>query len=412
MVIRILFRLWLIGVGSRMSWRPNINALKIASINYYVDFKAENAADVLVPLDIDKYPRRRTVKEIAGVDDNEKKVDRKSVTIQKTTFKVMDYKSMYAMYDDLFGSEVDVSPEVAFKRLTKCHVDFKQFKKLNPVLRIQEKVICGMWISNILVFNSVKPVYIGDWLDKGHPFLSMGEAIYRNEKFACRMSTLCDAIVGDQERYKKVIYTAVTEYEAFEGLKNNKRGDFTELEYKFYVGMQKDKNGSDDKRLRETSVRQLFLECSPYILAKYRNKRFKDVCSTAIQSWLYKLLRLDSRVDLHVVGTKSLHKRRRVFEVKAGLNQGLFRNIMEILSISDQNIGEVNYYDYIFRVWDRMSWGRYVDGKQIISIQGFNIEFKENGDNEEAWGMARVLTKLGRSRIPYFVYVFYYVLYE
>ena len=242
--------------------------------------------------------------------------------------------------------------------------------------------------------------------------LGMGEAIYRNEKFACRMSALVDAIVGDQERYKKIIYAAVTEFEAFEQLKDGDRGEFTKLEYKFYVGMQKDKNSSDDKRLRETSVRQLFLECSPYILAKYRNKRFKDICSIAIQGWLYKLLRLDSRMDLHVVGTRSLHKRRRVFEVKPGINQGLFRNIMEILCITDLNIGEVNYYDYLFRVWDRMSWGRYINGIQIIAIQGFNVEFKENGDNEKAWGMARVLTKLGRKNIPYFVYVLYYVLYE
>lgn len=390
-----LLVVWLL--AGIMPWYPTITRLKLASINLDINHTADNAMDILVPLDVDKYYKKRSVRDIV-LDEEEGFMDMTEHEMPETKFKILDFDKMYSMYSDCINKKVTTDPRDAFRRYTQCHEEFKQFKALNKVLRLQDKVIFGMYIANIAVFNSCNPIDIGDWIKVDHPFISMGQAIYGNESFACRISTLGHAMLADQERYKQTIVAAVLDFEEFEELEGDDLGSFTKDQYDFYERMRNEKLDSNDPVLRDTSVRQLFLDYSPYVLAKYRGTKFTEICSKELQDWCFKLLRLDCRVTFEVIGARTSHLKRRPFQIRRGVNKDLFKNCMKIFCIIDQNVKESNYYDALFRVWNELFWGKYVNGQQLIVIQGLNVPFKESGGNEYSWGLVRLLIKLTRNK--------------
>ena len=385
-------------------WRPTLTRLQIESLNYTVDYSAENALHVLVPLDVDKHNKRRSVEGIV-MDMDDEDVDVFEHKLEETEFKVVDINEMYSIYDDCVSKKQFNDENALFNRVTQCHVSFQQFAKLNKVIKLREKAIFGMFIANLAVFNTYNPLYIGDWLDIDHPFLSMGQAMFANEAFACRISTFGHGFFADQERYKLTIHAAVTEYEAFENLDADDHGDFTDMEFKFYAQMSELKMDSDDAYFRDTTVRELFLRYSPYILGKYRKTRYTNIVSAEIQDWLFQLIRGNCRVIKHFIGSREAHFKRKVFDIRPGVTRELFRNCMKLLGIVDLNVCQVSYYQCMAKVFNRILWGKYVNGVQLIAIQGFNVPFAENGNNEYYWGLARALTKVGRSLLPFFMYV-------
>ena len=389
-----LLVVWLLAVI--MPWYPTITDLKLAAVNLDINHTAENALDILVPLDVDKYYKKRSVRDIV-LDEEEGFMDMTEYELPATKFEILNFDKMYDMYSDCINNN-EPDPNDAFRQFSKCHEEFKQFEVLNKVLRLQDKVIFGMYIANIAVFNTYNPIDIGDWINYDHPFITMGQAIYGNESFACRISTLGHAMLADQERYKLTIVAAVLDFEEFEQLEGDNMGSFKQDQYDFYERMRNEKLDSDDPVLRDTPVRELFLKYSPYVLAKYRGTKFTDICSKQLQDWCFKLLRLDCRVTFEVIGARTSHLKRRPFQIRRGVNKDLFKNCMKIFCIIDQNVKESNYYDALMRVWNELLWGKYVNGQQLIVIQGFNVPFKESGDNEYSWGLVRVLIKLTRNK--------------
>ena len=388
-------------------WNPSITEFTISAVNYYVKHDAANALDVLVPLDVGKHNIRRSKVDIVtknqmNEDDNRCSVD--------ATFKVDHVDDVYDMYDKCYSGALDgYESEEALKVVSRSHKAFQQFMVLNDALKLQDKAVFGMYVSNVSVFNTERPLKIGDWLDPTHPFLSIGLAMYANEHWASRLCTIGHAIVADQEMYKQQIYAAVIEYEQFLLLKDGDIGRFSRAEFKFYSELRRDKLASEDEFFRKAKVRDLFLDYAPYVVARYRGSKYQDIVSKEIQDWCYKLLRIDSRYITNTVGVRSVNLKRRVFRGRAGVDKRLFKSCMTLFNIIDQDIALKDYYSCLFGVWCQILWGHYVDGILSVTIQGFKVEFKENGDNQFAWGVVRVLIKKGRAKNKAFMYVFLYV---
>ena len=333
----LLIRLFSIVLA--MALNPAITDLKMAAVNYEVDHNAENALDVLVPLDVGKCNNRRSVEEIA-LNETKGDMEEDNITLPETTFESLNVDETHDMYNECFSNNIKTDPKETFKRYTRSHADFQQFEVSSKVLDVQKRVIFGMYITTLSAFFSEHPVDIGDWINEDHPFLSMGQAMFGNESFACRFSSLVSGIVADQERYKQTILAVVESFEEFESLEDDDVGTFSAEEYKFFEEMRREKLASDDAMFRDMSVRNVFIKFSPCILGKCRETKFQKNCSKELIDWSIKLVRLNSRIKFHIIGSRESHFKRRVFKASAGVNRALFRNCIKLFSIVDQNAKE------------------------------------------------------------------------
>ena len=230
--------------------------------------------------------------------------------------------------------------------------------------------------------------------------------MFATESSACRIATLGHAIVVEQQRYKQTIFAAVTEHEQFMALEGNDTGNFTDKECLFHNRTSNVKWESKEVHFRDAPVRDLFLKCSPCILGKCRETRFRDVVSSETQHFLFTLIRGSAPVNkcLHWYQRFIVLKMSCEFGIKLGVNRELFKNCVILMSIVDQNVCKANYHHCLFAVFKHVSGDDHVNGKQTVVNQGFIASFKEKGGSEFLLGLARVLRKCNKSKLDQFMY--------